>query len=52
MEEISGLQAVIDEANPLPDPVPFNYVSSLDRVKHELGWKPTVDLSSGLKTLF
>jgi len=52
MEEISGLQAVIDEANPLPDPVPFNYVSSLDRVKHELGWKPTIDLSSGLKTLF
>ena len=52
LEEISGLQAVIDEEHPLPDPVPFNYVSSLDRVKHELGWKPSVDLSSGLKTLF
>ena len=52
MEEISGLEAVIDEASPLPDPVPFNYVSSLDRVKHELGWKPSVDLGSGLKTLF
>ena len=52
MEEVSGLQAVIDEKLPLPDPVPFNYVSSLERVKHELGWKPSIDLSSGLKTLF
>jgi nucleoside-diphosphate-sugar epimerase len=52
MEEVSGLEAVIDEQRPLPDPVPYNYVSSLDRVKHELGWKPSVDLNSGLKTLF
>ena len=52
MEEVSGLQAVIDEQNPLQDPVPFNYVSSLDRVSHELGWKPMVDLSTGLKSLF
>jgi nucleoside-diphosphate-sugar epimerase len=52
LEELSGLQADIDEDHPLPDPVPFNYVSSLDRVKHELGWKPSVDLSAGLKTLF
>ena len=52
MEEVSGLQAVIDEEHPLPDPVPFNYVSSLDRVKHELGWKPSLSLAEGLKTLF
>lgn len=52
MEEVSGLQAVIDAENPLPDPVPFNYVSSLERVSHELGWKPSVDLASGLKELF
>jgi len=52
MEKVSGLQAVIDEEHPLPEPVPYNYVSSLERVKHELGWKPTVDVSSGLKTLF
>ncbi len=53
MEEVSGLQAVIDpDASGLPDPVPFNYVSSLERISHELGWKPPVDLASGLKTLF
>jgi nucleoside-diphosphate-sugar epimerase len=52
MEEVSRLQAVIDEEHPIPDPVPFNYVSSLDHVKHELGWKPVVDLTTGLKTLF
>jgi len=52
LEELTGLQAVIDEEHPLADPAPFNYVSALDRVKHELGWKPSVDLSSGLKTLF
>ena len=52
MEEVSGLQAVIDEEHPLPDPVPFNYVSSLDRVSHELGWKPSIGLSSGMKSLF
>jgi UDP-glucose 4-epimerase len=51
LEEASGLQAVIDERNPLPDPVPFNYVSSLDRVSQELGWRPSVDLTAGLKTL-
>jgi nucleoside-diphosphate-sugar epimerase len=52
MEEVSGLQAVIDDANPLPDPAPFNYVSSLDRIKHELGWAPSTDLGDALKTLF
>ena len=52
LEEVSGLQAVIDEANPLPDPVPFNYVSSLNRVDQELGWRPKIDLAAGLRTLF
>jgi nucleoside-diphosphate-sugar epimerase len=51
LEEVSGLQAVIDERNPLPDPVPFNYVSSLDRISQELGWRPSLDLLAGLKTL-
>jgi len=52
LEEVSGLQAVIDEENPLPDPVPYNYVSSLERTDHELGWKPSTGLMEGLRSLF
>ncbi len=52
LEELSGLQAVVDEEDPLPDPVPFNYVSSLRRVDQELAWRPKIDLKTGLKTLF
>jgi nucleoside-diphosphate-sugar epimerase len=52
MEMVSGLQAVINIANPLPDPVPFNYITSLDRISHELGWKPTIDVETGLRSLF
>ena len=52
MEEVSGLQAVIDEANPLPAPVPLSYVSDLSLVTKELDWQPEKDLESGLKTLF
>lgn len=52
LEEVSGLQAVIDEANPLLDPVPMNYVTDLSLVTQELDWKPTIDLNSGLGTLF
>ena len=52
IEEVSGLQAVIDEENPLPAPVPMNYVSDLSLVTQELGWQPEVDIEDGLKTLF
>ena len=52
LESISGLQAVVDHENPLPDPVPFNYVSALNRLNQELGWKPEIDLESRLRTLF
>ncbi|MDQ6786421.1 MAG: NAD(P)-dependent oxidoreductase [Acidobacteriota bacterium] len=52
MEEISGCQAVIDEENPLPAPVPMNYVSDLTLVRQELDWKPEIDLGEGLKKLF
>jgi nucleoside-diphosphate-sugar epimerase len=52
LEEVSGLQAVVDEEHPLPDPVPFDYVSSLNRVSQELGWSPTIGLQEGLGTLF
>ncbi len=52
MEEVSGFQVVIDEENPLPAPVPINYVSDLSLVTQELDWSPEVGLDEGLKTLF
>jgi len=51
LEEVSGLQAVIDD-EPLPDPVPFNYVSDLSLASHELGWLPKISIEDGLRTLF
>lgn len=51
MEEISGCQAVIDEANPLPAPVPVNYVSDLTLVQQELDWSPKINLDEGLEKL-
>jgi CDP-paratose 2-epimerase len=52
MERVSGLQAVIDEENPLPPPVPMNYVTDLNLITHELNWQPETSLVEGLKTLF
>jgi len=52
LEEVSGLQAIIDEENPLPSPTPLNYVTDLSLISQELGWKPQIGLSEGLKTLF
>jgi nucleoside-diphosphate-sugar epimerase len=52
MEIVSGLQAVIDEEHPLPDPVPRRYVSDLSLVRQELDWEPKIGLDEGLKTLF
>lgn len=52
MENITNLQAVIDEENPAPAPVPMNYVTDLSLVKQELDWKPSVDLEDGLRRLF
>jgi len=52
LEEVSGLQAVIDAENPLPDPVPKNYVSDISLASHELGWRPEVGMEDGLRTLF
>ncbi len=52
MEEVSGLQAVIDEENPTPAPAPLNYITDLSLVMQELDWKPEISLNDGLKTLF
>ncbi|MCS6874946.1 MAG: NAD(P)-dependent oxidoreductase [Pyrinomonadaceae bacterium] len=52
MEEISGLEAIIDDKNPLPKPVPVNYISDLTKVNQELGWYPSISIEEGLKSLF
>jgi nucleoside-diphosphate-sugar epimerase len=52
MEDVSGLQAVVDTAHPLEDPVPFDYVSDLSMIDRELGWRPKIGLDNGLRTLF
>jgi CDP-paratose 2-epimerase len=52
MEEVSGLQAVVDEENSPPAPAPLNYVTDLSRITQELDWSPRISLEAGLKTLF
>ncbi len=52
LETVSGYQTSIDETNPLPAPVPMNYVSDLSLIRQELDWKPEINLDEGLKTLF
>ncbi len=52
MEKVSGLQAIVDREHPLPDPVPFNYVSDISLIDQELGWRPSMTLEDGLSTLF
>jgi nucleoside-diphosphate-sugar epimerase len=52
MEEVSGYQALIDEANPLPVPTPMNYVTDLTRILQELDWNVEVGLDDGLRSLF
>lgn len=52
LEEVSGLQAVLDEDAKVPSPAPFHYVSDLERVSQELGWSPKISLNEGLATLF
>src|SRR5690606_16014203 len=52
MEAVAGASAVIDEEHPLPDPVPFNYVTDISRVTQELDWSPRIGIEEGLATLF
>ncbi len=52
MEDISGLEAVIDNTEIVEAPRPLNYVSDLSLISQELGWQPRVSLKEGLKTLF
>jgi nucleoside-diphosphate-sugar epimerase len=50
--EMIQCNPVIDEGNPLPTPVPLNYISDLTRIREELGWQPQVGIEEGLKSLF
>ncbi len=52
IEEVTGLQAVIDDSAVLPAPSPLNYVSDLSRVTQELDWEPTTSIDEGLRKLF
>jgi nucleoside-diphosphate-sugar epimerase len=52
LEEVSGLQAIVDTENPLPDPVPMDYMSDLSRIRQELDWEPKIGLEDGLKRVF
>lgn len=52
MEEVSGLQAVMDDETTLPAPIPLNYITDLSLISQELGWKPEIGLNEGLKVLF
>ncbi len=52
MEAVCGLQAIIAEETPLPDPVPMNYVSDISLVDFELGWRPKTDIETGIAAIF
>ncbi len=52
LEDLSGLQAVIDAEVEVPPPVPMNYVTNLSLVTQELDWSPQTPLDEGLRTLF
>ena len=52
LEEVSGLQAIVDNEHPLPNPVPVNYVTDLGLITRELDWTPKIGLDEGLKALF
>jgi nucleoside-diphosphate-sugar epimerase len=50
--ELIQCNPVFDESNPLPAPVPLNYVSDLTRIRAELGWQPEIGIEEGLRSLF
>jgi len=54
IEKVGGMiecTPVIDESNPLPAPVPLNYISDLARIQAELGWQPQIGIEDGLRSL-
>lgn len=51
VSRVVEIEPVFDDSAPAPDPVPFNYVSDLTRVKAQLRWLPRVGIEEGLKSL-
>ena len=49
--ELIQCNPVFDESNPVPAPVPLNYVSDLTRIRSELGWEPQIGIEEGLRSL-
>lgn len=49
--ELIQCNPVFDNGNPLPAPVPLNYVSDLTRIRAELGWQPEIGIEEGLQSL-
>ncbi len=49
---ISGKTPKIDRKNPLPNPIPMNYVTDLNLVTTELDWSPKIGVDEGLTSLF
>lgn len=52
LENVSGLQAIVEEAGDDAQPVPMNYVSNLTLIGQELDWSPKTSLDKGLRRLF
>src|ERR1035437_2961020 len=50
-QAISGLRAVIDKDDPLPQPIPLDYVSDITLVTKELDWSPEVGVEEGLRKM-
>ncbi|HEY0323028.1 MAG TPA: NAD-dependent epimerase/dehydratase family protein [Pyrinomonadaceae bacterium] len=41
----------IDETASLPAPVPLDYISDIERIGTELGWRPEINVKEGLRSL-
>jgi Nucleoside-diphosphate-sugar epimerases len=52
LENVAGLQAIVDDGDDGTLPVPMNYVSDLSLIDQELGWSPKTNLDDGLRRLF
>jgi dTDP-D-glucose 4,6-dehydratase len=44
------IEPVIEEVN-MPAPVPLRYVSNIERVSKDLGWRPWTGIDDGLRTI-
>jgi nucleoside-diphosphate-sugar epimerase len=42
---------VIDADSPVAAPVPLNYIADLTKTENELGWRPTIGVEEGLRSL-